>query len=125
MKIRPGYDRNPAWARALRELPARLGPGPPVVLFHLDRPLEAMFYTPYVAYEGLPTPDQARRLAAAGYRVVVLDAASLPPEARRLPEVELRREAVPLSALDDGTGFRLLRVDGSDSPLTGTTTPPR
>jgi 4-amino-4-deoxy-L-arabinose transferase-like glycosyltransferase len=125
MKIRPGYDRNPAWARALRELPARLGPGSPVVLFHLDRPLEAMFYTPYVAYEGLPTPAQARRLAAAGYRVVVLDAASLPPEARQLPGVELRREAVPLSPLDDGTGFRLLRVDGSDSPLTGTTPPPR
>jgi 4-amino-4-deoxy-L-arabinose transferase-like glycosyltransferase len=124
MKIRPGYDRNPAWARALRELPARLGPGPPVVLFHLDRPLEAMFYTPYVAYEGLPTPAQAQRLAAAGYRVVVLGAASVAPEMRRLPGVELRREAIPLSPLDDGTGFRLLRVDGSDSPLTGTTSPP-
>src|SRR5260370_1221209 len=63
MKIRPAYDRNPPWVRALRELPAQLGPGP-VVLFHLDRPLEAMFYTPYIAYEGLPTP--ARRCAWAG-----------------------------------------------------------
>jgi hypothetical protein len=124
MKIRPGYDRNPAWARALRELPARLGPGPPVVLFHLDRPLEAMFYTPYVAYEGLPTAAQAQRLAGAGYRVVILDAASVSPDMRRLPGVELRREAIPLSPLDDGTGFRLLRVDDSDSPLTGTTSPP-
>ena len=124
MKIRPGYDRNPAWARALRELPARLGPGPPVVLFHLDRPLEAMFYTPYVAYEGLPTAAQAQRLAGAGYRVVILDATSVSPDMRRLPGVELRREAIPLSPLDDGTGFRLLRVDGSDSPLTGTTAPP-
>ena len=123
MKIRPGYDRNPPWVRALRELPARLGPGP-VVLFHLDRPLEAMFYTPYIAYAGLPTPLQVQRLTAAGYRVVVLDAAAAPPEMRRLPGVELRREAIPLSPLDDGTGFRLLRADGSDSPLAGTTSPP-
>jgi len=123
MKIRPGYDRNPPWVRALRELPARLGPGP-VVLFHLDRPLEAMFYTPYIAYEGLPTPAQVERLTAAGYRVVVLDAAAAPPSLRRIPGVELRREAIPLSALDDGTGFRLLRVDGSNSPLAGTTSPP-
>jgi 4-amino-4-deoxy-L-arabinose transferase-like glycosyltransferase len=125
MKIRPGYDRNPPWVRALRELPARLGSDPrPVVLFHLDRPLEAMFYTPYIAYEGLPTPPQVQRLTAAGYRVVVLAAAAAPPELRRVPGVELRPEAIPLSPLDDGTGFRLLRADGSDSPLTGTTSPP-
>jgi 4-amino-4-deoxy-L-arabinose transferase-like glycosyltransferase len=123
MKIRPGYDRNPPWVRALRALPAQLGPGP-VVLFHLDRPLEAMFYTPYIAYEGVPTPAQARRLLAAGYRVVVLDAAAAPPDLYRLPGVEMRREAIPLSPLDDGTGFRLLRPDGSDSPLAGTTSRP-
>ncbi|HEY6321231.1 MAG TPA: glycosyltransferase family 39 protein [Thermoanaerobaculia bacterium] len=120
MKIRPSYDRTPPWVRALRELPAQLGPGP-VVLFHLDRPLEAMFYTPYIAYEGVPTPAQARHLLAAGYRVVVLDAAAAPPDLYRLPGVEMRREAIPLSPLDDGTGFRLLRPDGSDSPLAGTT----
>jgi 4-amino-4-deoxy-L-arabinose transferase len=123
MKIRPSYDRNPPWVRALRALPAQLGPGP-VVLFHLDRPLEAMFYTPYIAYEGVPTPAQARHLLAAGYRVVVLDAAAAPPDLYRLPGVEMRREAIPLSPLDDGTGFRLLRPDGSDSPLAGTTLPP-
>lgn len=125
MKIRQSYDRNPPWVRALRELPVQLGPDPrPVVLFHLDRPLEAMFYTPYIAYEGLPTPPQVQRLTAAGYRIVVLDAAAAPPELRRVPGVELRREAIPLSPLDDGTGFRLLRADGSDSPLAGTTPPP-
>ena len=123
MKIRPNYDRNPPWVRALRALPAQLGPGP-VVLFHLDRPLEAMFYTPYIAYEGVPTPAQARHLLAAGYRVVVLDAAAAPPDLRRIPGVEMRREAIPLSPLDDGTGFRLLRPDGSDSPLAGTTSRP-
>jgi 4-amino-4-deoxy-L-arabinose transferase-like glycosyltransferase len=123
MKIRPAYDRNPAWARALRALPGRLGRGP-LAVFHLDQPLEAMFYTPYVAYEGVPTPLEARALLASGYRVVVLDAAAAPPELRRIPGVELLREAIPPSPLDDGTGFRLLRANGSDSPLTGTTSPP-
>jgi hypothetical protein len=123
MKIRPAYDRNPPWVRALRELPARLGPGP-LVLFHLDQPLEAMFYTPYVAYEGVPSPFEVRRLRGAGYRVVVLDADAAPPELRQVPGVELHREAIPPSPLDDGTGFRLLRVSGSDSPLAGTTSEP-
>jgi 4-amino-4-deoxy-L-arabinose transferase-like glycosyltransferase len=123
MKIRPSYDRNPPWARALRELPSRLGPGP-LVLFHLDQPLEAMFYTPYVAYEGVPSPFEVRRLRGAGYRVVVLDADAAPPELRQVPGVELLREAIPPAPLDDGTGFRLLRVNGSDSPLAGTTSEP-
>jgi len=123
MKVRPSYDRNPPWVRALRELPARLGPGP-VVLFHLDRPLEAMFYTPYVAYEGLPTPLEVQRLTRAGFRVVVLDADAVTPELRHLPGAELRREAIPSGPLDDGTGFRLPRADNSDSPLAGTTSPP-
>jgi len=123
LKIRPGYDRNPPWARALRQLPARLGPGP-VVLFHLDRPIEAMFYTPYTAYPGVPTLLQAQSLTRAGYRVVVLDALAAPPELRGVPGVELWRDAIPSGPLDDGTGFRLPKADGSDSPLAGTTEPP-
>jgi hypothetical protein len=119
LKIRSAYDRNPPWVRALRALPARLGPGP-VVLFHLEQPIEAMFYTPYTAYEGLPTPAQARRLLDAGYRVVVLDAGAAPAALRAVPGIELRREAIPLSPVNDGTGFRLPRADGSDSPLAGT-----
>ncbi len=120
LKIRATYDRNPPWARALRALPARLGPGP-VVLFHLDRPIEAMFYTPYpAAYAELPTPAQARRLLDAGYRVVVLDAASAPAQLRRIPGIELRAEAIPAGPANDGTGERAPRPDGSDSPLAGT-----
>lgn len=119
LKIRAAYDRNPPWARALRALPARLGPGP-IVLFHLDEPLEAMFYTPFVAaYERVPTPVEARRLLDAGYRVVVLDAAAAPPELRGVAGIELLAEAIPAAPLDDGTGFRLPRADGSDSPLAG------
>jgi 4-amino-4-deoxy-L-arabinose transferase-like glycosyltransferase len=119
LKVRAAYDRNPPWARALRALPARLGPGP-IVLFHLDEPLEAMFYTPFVAaYERVPTPDEARRLLDSGYRVVVLDAAAAPPELRGVAGIELLAEAIPAAPLDDGTGFRLPRANGTDSPLAG------
>ena len=146
LKLRPSYDRDPAWSRALRQLPDVVGPGRgTVVLFHLDRPLEAMFYTPYIAYEGLPTVPQARRLLAAGYRVVILDAdnvvngaspvnpanpanptvavtttqAAVPAALRALPGIELRRQGIPASPPDDGTGYRPPRGDGSDSPLAG------
>ncbi len=119
LKIRSTYDRNPPWVRALRALPATLGPGP-VVLFHLAQPIEAMFYTPYTAYEAMPTPAEARRLLDAGYRVVVLDAGAAPASLRAIPGIELRRDAIPPSSANDGTGVRRPRADGSDSPLAGT-----
>jgi 4-amino-4-deoxy-L-arabinose transferase-like glycosyltransferase len=119
LKVRSSYDRNPPWVRALRALPAALGPGP-VVIFHLDQAIEAMFYTPYTAYEEMPTPAQARRLLDSGYRVVVLDAGAAPPSLRAVAGIELRREAIPPSPINDGTGFRRPRADGSDSPLAGT-----
>ena len=55
------------------------------MLFNLDHPLEAMFYTPYVAYRKPPTVAQARLLRGAGWRVVVLDRGDLPAELRAEP----------------------------------------
>jgi 4-amino-4-deoxy-L-arabinose transferase len=94
----PDYERSPAWAREIRDLPARLGPGRAVV-FNLDHPLEAMFYTPYVAYRKPPAPDGVRLLRAAGWRVVVLDRGDLPAELTSGPlehAVERLPSAVPL-----------------------------
>jgi 4-amino-4-deoxy-L-arabinose transferase len=99
----PDYERSPAWAREIRALPARLGPGrggAGVVLFNLDHPLEAMFYTPYVAYRKPPTPEQARLLRGEGWRVVVLDRGDLPPALLSGPavqDIERLPSAVPLS----------------------------
>lgn len=82
LKTSPHYDRNPIWARELRELPARVGLGQ-AVLFNVDRPIEAMFYTPYPAYEGLPTTAEIAQLRRDGFRVIVLDHGDLPPSLRR------------------------------------------
>jgi 4-amino-4-deoxy-L-arabinose transferase-like glycosyltransferase len=114
LKVRPSYDRDPAWARTLRGLPQRIGPGP-VVLFNLDRPLEAMFYTPYTAYDGVPLPAVARSLRRDGWRVVVFDDGTIPAELAATPGVELLKGPFPPSSLNDGTGSRL-DTGGSDVP---------
>jgi 4-amino-4-deoxy-L-arabinose transferase-like glycosyltransferase len=106
LKLRPSYERNPAWARTLRELPPRLGPGR-VALFNLDRPVEAMFYTPYTAYEGVPRPVVARRLRHDGWRVAVFDDGRLPAELVAIPGVELLPGPFPPSPDNDGTGTRV------------------
>jgi 4-amino-4-deoxy-L-arabinose transferase-like glycosyltransferase len=91
----PDYERSPAWAREIKALPARLGPGR-TVLFNLEHPLEAMFYTSYVAYRKPPTPEQARLLRAQGWRVVVLDRGDLPADLRD-GDIELLPSSVPFS----------------------------
>ena len=72
-RVKPfeGFGLEPAWARDLRSLPDRLGPGRSV-LFGTAHPIDAMFYTPWPAYSILPDARQAGDLAARGYRVVVL-----------------------------------------------------
>ena len=87
LKLWPDYDRNPPWVRELRDLPGRVGPGQ-VVVFNLDHPLEAMFYTPYTGYAGLPTPAEANALRGGGWRVVLLDYGDV-PDTLRLPGIEL------------------------------------
>ncbi|MBW8877296.1 MAG: glycosyltransferase family 39 protein [Acidobacteria bacterium] len=120
LKLSPGYDRNPPWVRAMRQLPSRLGPGK-VVLLNVDRPLEVMFYTPYIAYRKLATPEQIARLRRDGFRVIAFDDGHLPPGLRTIPGLEVMPGPIPPSPLNDGTGPRLPKPDGSDSPLAGMT----
>jgi 4-amino-4-deoxy-L-arabinose transferase-like glycosyltransferase len=60
---------SPAVDRA-RGLQARLG-GDDAVIFNMPGAIEVMFYSPFTIYESLPSEDQARRIAAAGRRVVI------------------------------------------------------
>ena len=74
-----------------------------VALFNVERPVEAMFYTPYTAYSGLPTAGEAHALLYAGWRVVLLDWGDV-PERLRFPGVELldnRGHPRDLGALND------------------------
>jgi 4-amino-4-deoxy-L-arabinose transferase len=65
-------DRNPQWARDLRDLNRAVGEGKAAV-FNLAAPIEAMFYTPYLAYPFAPTEEQIEILRARGYRVFVYE----------------------------------------------------
>ena len=118
LKLSPAYDRNPPWARAMRQLPSRIGPGK-VVLLNVDRPVEAMFYTPYIAYAKMATPQHIAGLRRDGFRVIAFDDGQLPPTLRTTPGLEVMPNPIPPSPLNDGTGMRLPRRDGSDSPLIG------
>jgi 4-amino-4-deoxy-L-arabinose transferase-like glycosyltransferase len=70
-------ERNPAWTKELRSLNQQIGSARAVV-FGTAHPIEAMFYTPYVAYEQLPTEEQVRDLTGRGYRVYVHNDGSPP-----------------------------------------------
>ena len=63
-------DRSPAWARQLERLDDRLGL-PDAVLFNVPKPIDAMFYSGYTAYERMPTDAEVRELASRGRPVVI------------------------------------------------------
>lgn len=73
-------ERNPQWARDLRDLNLAIGDGKAAV-FNVPSPIEAMFYTPYLAYPGAPSGEQVDMLEARGYRVYVYEprTANTPP----------------------------------------------
>ena len=70
-------ERNPQWIRDLRRLPARIGVGNAVV-FNVEKHIEAMFYTPFVAYPHLPSAAEAQTLQQRGYKVYVFSDGSSP-----------------------------------------------
>lgn len=61
-------DRNPQWVQDLRGLNAQIGEAK-AVIFNVAFPVEAMFYTPYVVYDDVPTASQVQELRARGYAV--------------------------------------------------------
>jgi 4-amino-4-deoxy-L-arabinose transferase-like glycosyltransferase len=85
-------DRIPEWTRDLRSLNDQIGPHDAVV-FNLRHPVEAMFYTPYTAYEFFPTETQIRDLQNRGFRVYVYD------DGAAVIEEGLKRQATILHPL--------------------------
>ena len=73
-------ERNPKWVQDLRDLNEQIG-AQPAVIFNIAHNVEAMFYTPYIAYDYLPTAQQTDELRRRGYFVYVFDDGSvqLPP----------------------------------------------
>jgi 4-amino-4-deoxy-L-arabinose transferase-like glycosyltransferase len=66
-----GYPRDRAWAQQFRELRPRLQ-GHRSVLFGVEHPIEAMFYTSATAYSQLPSEEDLRLLRARGLEPMVL-----------------------------------------------------
>lgn len=63
-------DGSPAFARDLERLANRLGL-PDAVLFNVPRPIDAMFYSGYTAYERMPTKAEVRDIVASGRPLVI------------------------------------------------------
>jgi 4-amino-4-deoxy-L-arabinose transferase len=87
-KLFSRLDRNPPWARELRALPEKLGPGKAAV-FNVQHEIEAMFYAPVTAYAFIPTRaqvDEARRQA---FSVYVYDSPAIPSALRADPTIIL------------------------------------
>ncbi len=65
-------EQSREWAKRYRLIDERTGGGP-IVLFGMDRPIEAMFYSSAVAYSRDPRPELVSDLRRRGYRVLVTE----------------------------------------------------
>ena len=76
--------RDSQWATDLRDLNRTIGEKK-AVIFNLPTPIEAMFYTPYVAYNYMPSGEQTKMLRSRGYEVYVYQPRTIDrgPELRR------------------------------------------
>jgi 4-amino-4-deoxy-L-arabinose transferase-like glycosyltransferase len=63
-------DRWPASTELLRTLEARLGLDD-AVIFNMPNAIEAMFYSPYTVYEGLPSEAQVRQITKQGRPILI------------------------------------------------------
>jgi hypothetical protein len=73
-------ERIPVWTEHLRRLKTQIGDRK-AVIFNVHENIEAMFYTPYIVYEFIPTASQVADVRAAGYEVFVFENGSAPPHA--------------------------------------------
>jgi 4-amino-4-deoxy-L-arabinose transferase-like glycosyltransferase len=82
-RIKPFHtaDRNPPWARQLRELNS-LPHGSNAVVFNVDHNIEAMFYADVTAYPFIPSREQIRQAVRQGYAAYILDGPALPADIR-------------------------------------------
>lgn len=65
-------DRNPIWTQQLRALNQQIG-ARRAVIFNVPPHVEAMFYTPYIAYDFPPSAAQAAEARRRGYAVYIFE----------------------------------------------------
>lgn len=64
-------ERNPKWAVELKRLNVKIKKEK-VVLFNVKRPIEAMFYTDFIAYPDSPDEKTRKELQSKGYHLYVI-----------------------------------------------------
>ncbi|MGL5891123.1 MAG: hypothetical protein ACRC3B_14635, partial [Bacteroidia bacterium] len=70
IKFFDGNTRNPRWVQQLRELKSA-NHHSKTVYFNMNRPVETMFYTGCLAYQGIPDATMVERLEKSGYVIVI------------------------------------------------------
>jgi 4-amino-4-deoxy-L-arabinose transferase len=83
-------DKNPEWVKELRALNLT-ATDPKTILFNYHRPVEAMFYTGFTVYQGIPDLAIILDLQAKGYRIMINDDGSLPGELNHLDGITYRK----------------------------------
>jgi 4-amino-4-deoxy-L-arabinose transferase-like glycosyltransferase len=88
------HDRNPAWVSELKTL--NKYNGEKVVLFNVNRYIEAMFYSDIIAYRNLPMRSELERLQNRGYYLLINTKGLTPLELRetygQFDFIELRHD---------------------------------
>ena len=72
LKVFSDSEAGPKWAEDLRSLSRRLDTEK-AVIFNTKRPIETMFYTPFIAYSFVPSAQQEELLIHEGYAVAILE----------------------------------------------------
>jgi len=92
-KLFSSKDRSPVWVSELKNLDEKnLENG---VLFNYSRPIEAMFYTNLTAYPQLPDINLILELQTKGYKILINDNGSIPPEMLNLKGIIIKKIKTP------------------------------
>jgi len=107
-------ERDPEASRELRRLSQRLGL-PDAVIFNIPTPIEAMFYSPYTAYDRMPTAEEVHAIRARGISVVVYEPRDAPIDVPRIGPSSVSRPRPP-DVLTTRGAYRAVSDRGPTEP---------
>jgi len=89
-RVKPFHqrERNPYWARELKNLKKNIS-SQNAIIFNIDRPIEAMFYSGLTVYAIIPEKKQIQNLIRKGYKVFIYNSDSIPESVKNLKDVEI------------------------------------
>jgi 4-amino-4-deoxy-L-arabinose transferase len=79
-------DVNPAWIRQIKSLPQEIQKDS-VAIFNAQHYVNIMFFTPYLAYEDIPSKEDVGKLQQMGYTVYIHQSRSVPEEILKMKKV--------------------------------------